>query len=293
MRSARKKYTLVEVTIVMTIIAVALSLTLVAINNIVAAQKLNTGVARLENAIKKARNAAVAEQTYVALLLPYNDKTSGTGKDLKSLAKMGGYPCRSFRLCEVTTQDDHYQFVRWLPNQNWEQLPDGVVIAGVKELSNHKDPYRNTDENYQNTEYELTRKRDNSVAYEEIVGVGSYFSDSGDWEAFYVEDVPTEEEDYSSSTLNTVDCAGIVFNKFGNALNTAGATFLIAEGQVVGKDKDSDEPHFRFAKSYYGTDSKEYLSNWAELRLETFTGMPYSRLQYQPWGLEERVEKEN
>lgn len=293
MRFARKKYTLVEVTIVMTIIAVALSLTLVAINNIVAAQKLNTGVARFENAIKKARNAAVAEQTLVALLLPYNDETSGSGTNLKSLAKMGGYPCRSFRLCEVKTKNDHYQFVRWLPNQNWEQLPDGVVIAGVKKLVSDKDPYRKTDENYQNTEYKLTRERNNSVAYEEIDGVESYFSKTGDWEAFYVEDVPVEEEDFSSgSTLRTVDCAGIVFNKSGSALNTAGATFLIAEGQVVDKNSH-DQPLFRFAKSYYSTDSEEYLSNWAELRLETFTGMPYSRLQYQPWGLEERVEKEN
>ncbi|MDD4816932.1 MAG: hypothetical protein PHI85_03060 [Victivallaceae bacterium] len=272
-----KKYTLVEVALVMTIIAVVLSLTLLTVNKMVAAQKLDTAAARLAGAVSRARNLAVA--------CPVRDNTVATNPLIAMLMPVtskfedwGGDACRSYRFCKVEKNGSGYKFAGWLPDSGWENFGDGVVIAGIRSKTSGEDAYSKTASDYIDTEYTISKN-----AYgDRLNDSDMFFYGNNNWDALKVTDVPLGSDTRSAAA--NADCPGIVFDKFGKALNASGVTVIMAEG-LVSRFASDKTPYFRFLNTYKNvSDSASYAGNWLEMRVELFSGQPQIRFQGKEWG---------
>ncbi len=280
MNFVSKKYTLVEVALVMTIIAVVLSLTIMTVNKVVAAQKLDTASARLSAAVGRARNLAVA--------YPVRDNTAAVKPLIAMLTpvtnefeKWGGDACRSYRFCKVVKSGSGYKFDGWLPNSGWENFGDGVVLSGVRQKKNDgSDIYAETTGDYLDTEYKISK-----YAYgERLDDTDMFFYNNNDWDALKIEDVPVGKDTRSSASK--ADCPGLVFDKFGKALNASGVTIIMTEG-LVSKFDNNNLPYFKFLNPYKNvSDSDSYVGNWLEMRVELFSGQPQVRFQGKEWGAE-------
>jgi len=267
-------YTLVELALVMTIIAVVLSLTMFSVNRLMAAQALDTAVRNLDNAMVKARNTAMYNQTYVALLLP----------DSGHFVRYGGAPCRGYRLCEVEIKNGNYVFKRWLPGMDWETISDSVIIAGARaKTSNDKDAYAKTENitssNSDNPGYWLdsTTLKDN--AGNAVVRLG----DDGTGTPTKDLKIGAVEAPDSKGSTKKEDCPGIIFDKYGVVQNAAGVNLVLCEGFAEAEeDNDYGVVKRKYTRTVNdGTTRK--LANWAEMRLEILTGEPLSRTQGTAW----------
>ncbi|MEA4862199.1 MAG: hypothetical protein VB042_02710 [Victivallaceae bacterium] len=270
-------YTLIELVLVMTIIAVVLSLTLVSINRLVAAQSLDTAVRNLDNAMVRARNLAIYHQTYVALLLPDSGK----------FIRYGGVPCRSYRFCEVKKNGNDYEFYRWLPGKDWENLSDSVIIAGARaRTSSDKDPYAETKNMSttvtDNPEYEINSSGALADASNPVVRLGD---DADTTKALNISDVKVADK--NGSQLVKADCPGIIFDKYGVVQNAAGVNLVLCEGFADAEDGDDYDVVKRKYTRTVNDGTTRKLANWAEMRLEVLTGEPRSRVQGQSWTGEE------
>jgi prepilin-type N-terminal cleavage/methylation domain-containing protein len=129
----RNAFTLVELLVVMAIMALLLYVSLPAFEKIVKGYGVDSAAQLMAGATKLARDKAITEKQYVALLLPHGD-APGT---------VGGLPPdyihRGYRMCIV---DENYStsesasrgaektftFICWVPGSNWEFVPTGTAI---------------------------------------------------------------------------------------------------------------------------------------------------------------------
>ncbi len=128
----RKNFTLVELLVVMAIMALLFYMSMPAFEKLVKGYGVDGAVQNCAAALKLARDKAITDKMYVALLLPHRD-APGTG------SLPSDYIHRSYRMCYV---DENYStsesasraasktftFVSWVPGSNWEFVPTGTTI---------------------------------------------------------------------------------------------------------------------------------------------------------------------
>jgi len=268
----RKKFTLLELTVVMLIVGVILSLSLVGLDKLVTAESLNTAAGKLDSAVLLSRSLATntikpdssGEPLYVALLLPDTDK----------FREKGGEPCRSYRICYV---DKDYKFNSWINGQEWTTFAPGVVIAGALKngtADQRKNPMGNGSDDDIN--YKLKNDNKNIDVLERVSDTkfNAYKTSKGYdpnelTNKGLISDVPGNKD-------NNYDCPGIVFNRYGNVINAADLCLLLTEGYVL--QADNKEVTFRF-KNIFQIGKNNYLSNWVEVPLNIFSGKTQLRFQ--------------
>lgn len=128
----RKHFTLVELLVVMAIMALLFYISMPAFEKLVKGYGVDGAAQNCAAALKLARDKAITDKMYVALLLPHRD-APGTG------SLPSDYIHRSYRMCYV---DENYStaesgargaqrtftFVSWVPGSNWEFVPTGTAI---------------------------------------------------------------------------------------------------------------------------------------------------------------------
>lgn len=117
-------FTIIELLLVISIAGVMLSVAVPAFSRMIKGSATGIAVRELMGKLNAARAYAIANQTYVAVVFP-NTSASGQFKQR--------YFYRGYRACEVLqTGTNNYAFARWIPGENWQSLPDGVLIGTAR-----------------------------------------------------------------------------------------------------------------------------------------------------------------
>ncbi|MPM95043.1 hypothetical protein SDC9_142194 [bioreactor metagenome] len=95
-----------------------------AFNQMVKGNKVDQMATTLVLGIEQARSQAAATRKHVALILPSN---RATWNDATKKFCYGGY-----RLAFVEEDGTNWKFVRWLPQSEWKNVPDGALLVYVK-----------------------------------------------------------------------------------------------------------------------------------------------------------------
>lgn len=138
----KSHFTIIELLLVISIAGVMLSVAVPAFSRMIKGSASGIAVRELMGKINAARSYAISNGTYVALVFPGTSETS-------DFQKRFGY--RSYRVCEVAPDGTGYRFLRWIPGENWQYFPTGIILghssSGAESLVQAKNSDEKTKEN--------------------------------------------------------------------------------------------------------------------------------------------------
>ncbi len=130
-----RQFTLIELLLVIGIMILIMGLTVPSFRKMASGNAVNASARMLTGQLNLARAAAIAEQRYIAIIMPGCDfkKPNPTGES--SGNSEDEYHFRSFRVGVVKPTDNanEFELVEWYPGANWTFLPVGAVIAEVND----------------------------------------------------------------------------------------------------------------------------------------------------------------
>lgn len=116
----KSHFTIIELLLVISIAGVMLSVAVPAFSRMIKGSASGIAVRELMGKINAARSYAISNGTYVALVFPGASETSDFQK------RFGN---RAYRVCEVTPNGTGYRFLRWIPGENWQYFPNGILFG--------------------------------------------------------------------------------------------------------------------------------------------------------------------
>jgi type II secretory pathway pseudopilin PulG len=116
-------FTLVELLVVMAITALLLYIAMPTFEKMAKGGGVELAARNAYNHLSLARDYAITNRQYVAVLFPMKGDT-----DYPSSGVPSDYYNRSYRACIVNSSN---AFQRWLPGENWEFTPAGVIVLDV------------------------------------------------------------------------------------------------------------------------------------------------------------------
>ena len=129
-RKEQRQFTMLELLIVIGIMMILMSLAVPGFRRLVSGKAVNAAASMLSGQLALARAAAIAEQRYIAVIMPgahfqapASAADSGTTYD--------EYHFRSFRIgiVEKDAAANQFKLVSWYPDSKWTFLPVGAVLA--------------------------------------------------------------------------------------------------------------------------------------------------------------------
>lgn len=117
----KSHFTIIELLLVISIAGVMLSVAVPAFSRMIKGSASGIAVRELMGKINAARSYAISNGTYVALVFP------GDSGDNSDFQKRFGY--RAYRVCEVAPDGTGYRFLRWIPGENWQYFPGGILLG--------------------------------------------------------------------------------------------------------------------------------------------------------------------
>ena len=129
-RKEQRQFTMLELLIVIGIMMILMSLAVPGFRRLVSGKAVNAAASMLSGQLALARAAAIAEQRYIAVIMPgahfqapASAADSGTTYD--------EYHFRSFRIgiVEKGTAPNQFKLVSWYPDSKWTFLPVGAILA--------------------------------------------------------------------------------------------------------------------------------------------------------------------
>jgi Tfp pilus assembly protein FimT len=107
----------------MAIMALLFYISMPAFEKLAKGYGLEGAAGQMAGSLKLARDKAITEKQYVALLLPHRNAPGGGG------GIPSDYIHRAYRMAYVTrVTSSNYTFVCWIPGYQWEFLPTGSAI---------------------------------------------------------------------------------------------------------------------------------------------------------------------
>lgn len=129
-RKELRQFTMLELLIVIGIMMILMSLAVPGFRRLVSGKAVNAAASMLSGQLSLARAAAIAEQRYIAVIMPgryFNAPASATD----SGTTYDEYHFRSFRIgiVEKGSADNQFKLVSWYPDSKWTFLPTGAILA--------------------------------------------------------------------------------------------------------------------------------------------------------------------
>ena len=131
-RSPWAGFTLIELVVVIGIMALLMAIVMPVFSGMAGAQGVKAGSRVLIQKLKLARAFAIDNHERVAVLMPkFNDLSS-----LSATARPK-YENHAYRAClvEYDSTSSRYNFKKWINGENWDFLPDGIIIADIDSTS--------------------------------------------------------------------------------------------------------------------------------------------------------------
>lgn len=202
----RRRFTLIEVLVVIGIAGLLLTLIGPAFNRMTRGNDVENHASGLKQGMERASSLAAASRRYVALLLPNKIDSSNKSKEAYPYQR-GGY-----RLGYVTQGNSGtYTLDGWIPDSEWRNRSRGAYLYSVSKVSSIKKPTAKVKEDDYESEVAgasslLHEIQDDGCSYLAVI-----FSPYGDVRTpaseteliFLVAGVNTTESDYMALRLNT------------------------------------------------------------------------------------------
>ena len=114
----RKKFTLVEILVVLGLMAVLLFIALPAFEKLAKGHGVELAARNITSKLGQARGYAITSREYVAVLMPKTGLTND-------------YIYKGYKLCVVSGTTSPFTFKRWIPSEKWEFTPNGTAINHI------------------------------------------------------------------------------------------------------------------------------------------------------------------
>ena len=123
-----RNFTLIELMAVMLLMGVLMVMMLPAFNRMIRGNKVDQVTSNLKLGLEQAQARAVSSRRPVALVLPtkQNDWTSDADRRVVYPFCYGGY-----RLAYVEADGADWKFLRWVPDSEWKNAPEGAMLVRV------------------------------------------------------------------------------------------------------------------------------------------------------------------
>ncbi|HBC85407.1 MAG TPA: hypothetical protein DCZ94_00480 [Lentisphaeria bacterium] len=127
-----RRFTLVEILIVVAIMGILMFIGLPAFEKLVKGTGAELASRNVASKIGMARSYAITTRQYVAVLMP-TDEALGSGTNKLP----NDYIYKGLKLCVVSANytsgtPNTFTFKRWVPSEKWDFLPTGTSIIGLK-----------------------------------------------------------------------------------------------------------------------------------------------------------------
>lgn len=129
-RKEQRQFTMLELLIVIGIMMILMSLAVPGFRRLVSGKAVNAAASMLSGQLALARAAAIAEQRYIAVIMPgAHFKAPDSAAD--SGTTYDEYHFRSFRIgiVEKGAAANQFRLVSWYPDSKWTFLPVGAILA--------------------------------------------------------------------------------------------------------------------------------------------------------------------
>jgi len=130
-----KRFTLIEMLVVLSIIGIMLSISLPAFSRLMAGQGVSGGARELGGMLSMTRAYAIGNNCYAAVIIP-----GGTGSTAFSGSSSTKLNFCAYRPCVVTPkysggviQPNQWNFASWVDETKWSVLPSGVVVTNTSD----------------------------------------------------------------------------------------------------------------------------------------------------------------
>jgi len=241
----RQNFTLIELMAVMLLMGVLMLMMLPAFNRMIRGNKVDQVTSNLKLGLEQAQARAVSSRRAVALVLPTKQSNwTGTTKQPVYPFCYGGY-----RLAYVEADGSDWKFIRWVPDSEWKNAPDGAMLVEVMIPA---------DSDYTTTE-------GNSLGASSVKDLNP-LSD-GLSNLMTVKNVKLPDPDDNNKLTDIGSVGGVVFSPYGGLKSDNDMRLAVAEAVPSGS-----------SVVYPTKDSNGKPINWLMLSINKFTG----RISYYP-----------
>ena len=132
----KRNFTIIELLLVVAIAGIMLAVAVPSFSRLMKGSGPGLSARELMGKINAARAYASANRVNVAIVFP-NAENSELGKTGFRNGIKENYAYQSYRVCEVYSGDGgtSWKFLRWVPGENWKQVPKGVLIGTKDDAS--------------------------------------------------------------------------------------------------------------------------------------------------------------
>ncbi len=226
----RQNFTLIELMAVMLLMGVLMLMMLPAFNRMIRGNKVDQMTSNLKLGLEQAQARAVSSRRPVALVLPTKQNGWTANADTQAVYPFcyGGY-----RLAYVEADGSDWKFVRWVPDSEWKNAPEGAMLVRVLIPSD--------------SDYTTIKEGD---------GVGSVVTNP---QTGALGNLMTVKDVKLGSS--TADVGGVVFSQYGGLKSDNDMRLAVAEAVPSGS-----------SVVYPTKDSSGKPINWLMLSINKFTG---------------------
>lgn len=124
-----RNFTLIELMAVMLLMGVLMVMMLPAFNRMIRGNKVDQVTSNLKLGLEQAQARAVSSRRPVALVLP-TKQSNWTGSTKQPVYPFcyGGY---RLAYVEATSVSGQWKFLRWVPDSEWKNAPEGAMLVEV------------------------------------------------------------------------------------------------------------------------------------------------------------------
>ncbi|HPN85069.1 MAG TPA: hypothetical protein PK821_07030 [Victivallales bacterium] len=121
-------FTIIELLVVIAIMALLLYAAMPAFEKMAKGSGVELAARNVYNYLSMARNYAITNRQYIAVVFPMTDETLNASLDYPNSGVPATHRNRGYRACIVNSSK---VFQRWIPGDSWQLVPAGVAFLDV------------------------------------------------------------------------------------------------------------------------------------------------------------------